>query len=194
MKKVVFYLSLAAVLAVSANGFAGSHGKMKGMGHGGGMDMAGMAKFNVPVQDLDTDGDGAVSWDEFSQKYEGTDKQVFEVIDTDKNGKLSQPEWDKFTSAHGMGMGMGKGAMKGKQYHGGKYHEADLPDPDKYMVHLPDIDQDGDDALSWNEFKEAFGDTDRKVFDAIDLDKDGAVDHDEWHAFTTAHGQAHHMD
>ncbi|MFP4350519.1 MAG: EF-hand domain-containing protein [Desulfococcaceae bacterium] len=189
MKKVVFYLSLAAVLAVSANGFAGS-GKMKGMGHGGGMDMAGMAKFNVPVQEMDTDGDGDVTWDDFSKKYEGTDKQVFDVIDTDDDGKLSQSEWDKFKSAHGMGKG--KGAMKGKKHHGGKYHDADLPDPDKYMVDMPEIDQDGDDKLTWNEFKDKFDDTDRKVFDAIDLDKDGTVDQEEWHAFTAAHGHAHH--
>mgnify|MGYP006298441579 CR=1 FL=1 len=192
MKKIVFYLSLAAVLAVSANGFASSHGKMKGMGHSGGMDMAGMAKFNVPVQEIDADGDGDVTWDDFSQKYEGTEKQVFEVIDTDDDGILSESEWDKFKSAHGMGMG--KGAMKGEKYHGGKYHDADLPDPDKYMVDMSDIDKNNSDDLSWDEFKDKFGDTDRKVYDAIDLDKDGTISKEEWHAFTAAHGHAHHME
>lgn len=197
MKKVVFYLSLVAIMALSADGFAGSgQGGMKGMVHGGGMGMGGMTKFNVPMKDMDANSDGAIGWDEFSKRFEGTDKQVFDIIDSDRNGTLDQPEWHKFKSVHGMGMGKGMGTASGMAHkaEGSQYHDMTLPDPDKYMIHMPDIDQDGDDALTWKEFNDHFKDPDRKVYDAIDLDKDGAVTHDEWHAFKAAHGKAEHTE
>jgi hypothetical protein len=71
----------------------------------------------------------------------------------------------------------------------GRYHQKDLPDPAPYMVHIGEVDQNGDDALSWEEFKDRFPDSEKPVFDAIDIDQDGSISHDEWHEFKTAHGK-----
>lgn len=61
-----------------------------------------------------------------------------------------------------------------------------------YNVHMGDIDGNGDDALSWDEFQAHFTNTERSVFDAIDGDGDASLSHDEWHAFKEAHGMAGH--
>ena len=37
--------------------------------------------------------------------------------------------------------------------------------------------------VSWEEFESYFDNAEQKVFDAVDLNQDGSVDHDEWHAF-----------
>ena len=73
-----------------------------------------------------------------------------------------------------------------------RYHEKKLGDPAQYQAHFPDMDANEDDAVSWQEFKAHFPQTNRDVYEALDLNKDGAVDHDEWHQFKEAHGMRHH--
>jgi hypothetical protein len=68
-----------------------------------------------------------------------------------------------------------------------RFHHGDMPDPGPYMVHFPELDADGDEQVTWEEFKARFPDTTEAVFEAVDLDGDGAIDHDEWHAFKEAH-------
>ncbi len=75
-----------------------------------------------------------------------------------------------------------------KQYHQKQYHKIALSDPSAYAAHFPDIDTSGDDLVSGEEFKAYFPDSDPHVYEALDLNKDGSVDHDEWHAFKEAHG------
>lgn len=72
-----------------------------------------------------------------------------------------------------------------------RYHDQPLPDPNSFNAHFPDMDKNADDAVDWEEFKEYFPDADKKVFDVIDMNKDGVLDHDEWHAFKEAHGMGH---
>lgn len=73
----------------------------------------------------------------------------------------------------------------------GRYHDQAMPDPQSFNAHFGDMDTDGDDSVSWDEFKAKFEKADRKVFEALDLNGDGGVDHDEWHAFKEAHGLKH---
>jgi hypothetical protein len=75
----------------------------------------------------------------------------------------------------------------------GHYHKTAMPDPASFNAHFGDMDADGDGLVSREEFNNFFKNPDPKVFDAIDMNKDGAIDHDEWHAFKEAHGMRHHQ-
>jgi hypothetical protein len=72
-----------------------------------------------------------------------------------------------------------------------RYPQQPLPDPSSYNAHFGDMDANGDDSVDWEEFKAYFPDADRNVYEALDLNRDGGVDHDEWHAFKEAHGLRH---
>jgi hypothetical protein len=69
------------------------------------------------------------------------------------------------------------------------FHPGSMPDPGPYLIHFHELDADGDEAVTWEEFKQRFPDTTKDVFNAVDLDGDGIVDHDEWHGFKEAHGK-----
>jgi hypothetical protein len=73
----------------------------------------------------------------------------------------------------------------------GRHHDQSLPDPKSFNAHFGDMDTDGDESVSWEEFKAYFPEANRHVFEALDLNKDGGVDHDEWHEFKEAHGLGH---
>ncbi|MFO7707383.1 MAG: hypothetical protein R6V84_04355 [Desulfobacterales bacterium] len=74
----------------------------------------------------------------------------------------------------------------------GRHHDADMPDPKQFNAHFGDMDLNGSDLVSWEEFKAYFPKAEPKVFKAIDLNTDGEIDHDEWHKFKEAHGLKHH--
>jgi hypothetical protein len=74
---------------------------------------------------------------------------------------------------------------------GGRHHDTNLPDPKGYNAHFGDMDKNGDGLVSWAEFKACFPQAEPVVFAAIDLSKDGNIDHDEWHQFKEAHGLKH---
>lgn len=57
-----------------------------------------------PFKDMDANADGVIDKAEYEAKIKGGG---FELIDTDKNGKIEQKEWDSFLKAHSGGM-MGK--------------------------------------------------------------------------------------
>lgn len=71
------------------------------------------------------------------------------------------------------------------------YHKTALPDPKSFNAHFGDMDTNGDGLVSWDEFKTKFPNAEPKVFAAIDLNADNVLDHDEWHAFKSAHGLKH---
>lgn len=73
----------------------------------------------------------------------------------------------------------------------GRFHDAALPDPKQFNAHFGDMDSTADGRVNWEEFKAYFPQAEPKVFATIDLNKDGAIDHDEWHAFKKAHGLTH---
>jgi Ca2+-binding EF-hand superfamily protein len=70
----------------------------------------------------------------------------------------------------------------------GKYHDTALPDPKGFNAHFGDMDKSGEGKVSWQEFKAYFPKADPKVFSAVDLNKDGFIDNDEWQKFKEAHG------
>jgi hypothetical protein len=73
----------------------------------------------------------------------------------------------------------------------GKYHDTALPDPKPYNAHFENMDSTKDGLVSWKEFKAYFPQAEPRVFSAIDINKDGFIDHDEWHKFKEAHGLEH---
>lgn len=77
-----------------------------------------------------------------------------------------------------------------------KHHKTSLPEPKTFNAHFPDMDKNGDEYVDWLEFKAYFPHAEPEVFNALDLDGDKAVDHDEWHEFKEAHGLKHkkHME
>ena len=79
-------------------------------------------------------------------------------------------------------------ACSGKASH----HATPMPDPQSYNAHFGDMDTSGDEQVDWDEFQTHFPHAEPKVFEAIDLNQDGVLDHDEWHAFKQAHGLKHH--
>ncbi len=72
-----------------------------------------------------------------------------------------------------------------------KHHKSSLPDPKTFNAHFPDMDKDDDGLVNWEEFETHFPHAEPGVFNALDLDGNKAVDHDEWHQFKEAHGLKH---
>jgi len=60
-----------------------------------------------------------------------------------------------------------------------------------YNTHFGNMDPNKDGKVNWSEFKAHFPKADEKAFSAIDLNKDGAIDHDEWHDFKAAYDLKH---
>jgi hypothetical protein len=73
----------------------------------------------------------------------------------------------------------------------GKYHDTALPNPKQYDAYFGDMDSKKDGRISWEEFKAYFPQAEPKVFSTIDINKDGYIDHDEWHTFQEAHSLKH---
>ena len=71
------------------------------------------------------------------------------------------------------------------------HHGDKMPPPESYNAHFGDMDANSDERVDWEEFKSFFPQAEPKVFNALDLNKDGFVDHDEWHEFKQAHGLKH---
>lgn len=69
------------------------------------------------------------------------------------------------------------------------FHQGSMPDPGPYMIHYHELDADGDETVTGEEFKQRFPDSTTDVFKAVDQDGDGSIDHDEWHSFKEAHGK-----
>jgi len=144
----------------------------------------GQGRFDRPFSEMDADGNGGLSYTEFKAVFPSTEQQGFDTLDTDKNGGLSREEWHQFKAMH-----QGMGGM----HHKKKYHDKALPEPSKFNAHFPDMDSDHNDQVTREEFNAYFADVsdNEEVFNAIDLDENGYLDHDEWHEFKSSHGLKH---
>ena len=62
---------------------------------------------------LDADGNGNLTWDEFSSALPGMTRTAFDTIDSDSSGAIDLEEWNRFSSQHSKsdGHGMTKGMM-----------------------------------------------------------------------------------
>ncbi len=146
---------------------------------------------DLHFSDLDKDGNDAVSREEFAKQFPGMASNAFDVLDKDKDGTLNHDEWHAFKEMH---KGMGDDHKGMASYHGKeKFHKDDLPDPSGFNAHFPNMDANGDGVVDLSEFKAHFSDQKdaEAVFNAVDLNKNGSLDHDEWHAFKKAHGLGH---
>ena len=72
-----------------------------------------------------------------------------------------------------------------------RHHKGSMPDPSTFNAHFGDMDTDGDDHVSWEEFKAHFPEATKDIYQELDLDGDGTVDHDEWHEFKESHDLKH---
>lgn len=54
------------------------------------------------MEEMDTNKDGNLSFEEFSDGQTQKLKSGFEMIDKDQNGVISSEEWDAFLEVHGM--------------------------------------------------------------------------------------------
>lgn len=65
-----------------------------------------------------------------------------------------------------------------------------------FSKHFGEIDANGDDSVSFEEFKTLFPSTNQNGFNTLDTDKNGTLSHDEWHQFKEMHkgmgGKKHH--
>ncbi len=66
-----------------------------------------------------------------------------------------------------------------------------ITNAESYNTHFGNMDPNQDGKVNWQEFKAYFPKADEKTFSAIDLNKDGAIDHDEWHDFKAAYDLKH---
>jgi Ca2+-binding EF-hand superfamily protein len=180
MKKIEFFLTLALffILVPAAPALCGeTYHHKDGYNKGGGMAL------KAHLSDLDTDGNDSLSFKEFKSAFPSTEQKAFDSLDNDKDGMLNHDEWHSFKEMH-KGMGM----------HGRKdVHAIGLPDPSGFNAHFPDMDSDKDDRVTPAEFKAHFPEASEttNVFNAVDLDGSGSLDHDEWHEFKKAHGMKH---
>ena len=71
------------------------------------------------------------------------------------------------------------------------HHKTSMPDPSTFNAHFGDLDTDGDDQVSWEEFKSHFPTATKDVYHELYLNGDGTVDHDEWHEFKVKHDLKH---
>lgn len=56
-----------------------------------------------------------------------------------------------------------------------------------FSKHFSDMDTNGDDTMSFEEFKTVFPSTEQKGFKQLDGDQDGTLSHDEWNQFKKMH-------
>lgn len=66
-----------------------------------------------------------------------------------------------------------------------------ISNAESYNTHFGNMDPNKDGKVSLSEFKAHFPKADEKTFSAIDLNQDGAIDHDEWHDFKAAYDLKH---
>lgn len=54
------------------------------------------------MTDLDADQDGEISFEEYADPHMEKLRTGFDMIDSDKDGFISESEWDELLNAHGM--------------------------------------------------------------------------------------------
>ena len=93
MKTLTKFVLITFIIVV-ATPFAFAAHHYHGCGHGGGM--------SWDMSDRDTNGDGILSFEEFSAPQLEMMRSGYDMIDTDKNGTISVDEWNTFLKVHGV--------------------------------------------------------------------------------------------
>lgn len=132
------------------------------------------------TQFMDANKDGKVSDSEFAKISE-----VFDALDKDTSGDLSQDELNQFFQA--LGGGQGRGTRPDGPGGGGNRTRGDRPGGDRQggdqgrrnfqMPNFADLDKNSDKKLSRDEMPEMLS---TQFFDRNDQNKDGFIDEQEW--------------
>ena len=91
MKNYIFISVLFFVLLIASVTFAGHHY------HGHGCIMS-----SWDMTEMDTNEDGILSFDEYSNPHRKVLRSGFDMIDENKDGSIDQNEWRKLLEVHGM--------------------------------------------------------------------------------------------
>ncbi len=83
---VIFFMVFAAAAIV----FAGTYG-----GHGYGM-------FTKNIEDMDTNQDNQVTFEEYRDYHARDLRAAFNMLDTNNDGFIDGEEWNQFLKVHGM--------------------------------------------------------------------------------------------
>ena len=59
--------------------------------------------FSANITDMDNNGDGVVSFEEYSAFHSEQLRWSFNALDTDNDGSISESEWEQFLKMHGVG-------------------------------------------------------------------------------------------
>jgi hypothetical protein len=78
------------IVAIASIAFAGSYN-----GHG-----CGMSTWNMI--EIDANGDGVITFEEFSGRQQERLRAGYDMIDGNKNGVVDEDEWSTFLGIHGM--------------------------------------------------------------------------------------------
>jgi len=90
MKSIIVSLAFAVIIGlgmVSGSVAGGNY-------HGHGMGMSEMS-------DMDSNDDGAITFEEFKAPTVERLKSGFDMLDTDNDGEIDQKEWDTYLRIHG---------------------------------------------------------------------------------------------
>ena len=60
-----------------------------------------------------------------------------------------------------------------------------------YNSHFGDMDTNKDKGVTWEEFKAFFAHAEQEKFQEADMNKDGKIDHGEWHKFKEKYSYGH---
>lgn len=140
----------------------------------------------VSAEEMDTNHDGSVSFEEFSSARDKMHKEMFKRMDSDSNGTLSKEEMSKRPGPGGPGGGPG----------GGQDSAPPMPPPDRAGGNsgngpgasgdgpprppsIEDMDANHDGSVSEAEFTAAAHKRDRTEFDRLDANGDGVLSKDE---------------
>ena len=94
MKKFVFFLSLILVIGM-LSGCASKTQYHK-------QELPDPKGFNAHFPDMDSDGDGLVSWTEFNDQFPQAPPEAFKATDLNGDGNIDHDEWHQFKKAHGL--------------------------------------------------------------------------------------------
>ena len=92
MKQIAFFLSLVFMLAV----FMGCAKKSRHHE----ADLPDPKLFEANFYDIDTNGDGKITSQEFEDHFPQAEPKVFETLDLDNDQLVDRDEWRKFEEAH----------------------------------------------------------------------------------------------
>ncbi len=115
--------------------------------------------FALTFNQIDRNGDGAIVVTEMTAVFKRGGKELYRLMDRDRDGKVTRAEWDAWRKRYGD------------------------QEPAAFAVRYTLLDQDQDGNVTAEEFVAVFGPGSRKAFDQADRNHDGRLSPKEWKAW-----------